>query len=95
MMMVKGLIPRRSALGVLGSAVLAACQGAPAAQPPVTVGASPTSPPQSEPAPTIVLSSENFARWLEGVRAEAAKRGISQATIDAALGSVQPIPRVV
>lgn len=95
MMMVKGLIPRRSALGLMGSAVLAACQGAPAAQPPVAVGAGPTAPPQPEPAPTIVLSSENFARWLEAVRAEARQRGISQATIAAALGSVEPLPQVV
>src|SRR5687767_13995019 len=98
MMIVKGPIPRRYALGVLGGvmggAVLAACQGAPVTEAPATVGASPTSPP-AEPAPTIVLSSEKFAKWLEGIRAEAVTKGISQATIQTALTGLEPNPRVV
>lgn len=38
----------------------------------------------------------DFATWLADVRVEALKKGISQATVDAALGSnLKPIPRVV
>jgi membrane-bound lytic murein transglycosylase B len=91
----KDPIPRRSALGVLGAALAASCQSAGPAVPPVAVGASPTSPPPAEPAPAIVLSSEKFRIWLEGVRAEAAKRGIGQRTIEVALGNLEPNPRVV
>ncbi len=36
-----------------------------------------------------------FESWLEGVRREAAKVGISAATIAGALGNVTPIPRVI
>lgn len=36
-----------------------------------------------------------FDVWLEGVREEAAARGVSQATIDVALSGIQPIPRVI
>lgn len=36
-----------------------------------------------------------FEPWLEGVRREAAKVGISAATIAGALGNVTPIPRVI
>ncbi|GER01230.1 murein transglycosylase [Iodidimonas gelatinilytica] len=36
-----------------------------------------------------------FAEWLEGVRLEARERGISQATIDAALSDIHPNERVV
>ncbi|MFQ5939309.1 MAG: lytic transglycosylase domain-containing protein [Alphaproteobacteria bacterium] len=38
---------------------------------------------------------ETFTGWLEGVRAEAASRGISQATIEAALTDLEPIARVI
>ena len=36
-----------------------------------------------------------FAVWLQEVRAEAAGRGISAATLDAAFADVKPIPRVI
>jgi membrane-bound lytic murein transglycosylase B len=36
-----------------------------------------------------------FAAWLRGVRAEALKAGIDAGTLDAALGSVEEIPRVL
>ena len=38
---------------------------------------------------------ETFAGWLEGVRAEAASRGSSQATIEAALTDLEPIARII
>ena len=38
---------------------------------------------------------ETFAGWLEGVRVEAASRGISQATIEAALTDLEPIARII
>lgn len=44
------------------------------------------------PAPA---QSQEFARWLDGVRQEAAQKGISQTTIRDALSGVQPIPRVL
>lgn len=37
----------------------------------------------------------DFATWLADLRAEAAGRGISAATLDAALAGVEPLPRVV
>lgn len=36
-----------------------------------------------------------FQSWLEGVRQEARARGVDQAILDAALGNVEPIPRVL
>ncbi len=36
-----------------------------------------------------------FATWLDGVRSEARDRGISDATLDAALTGVAPIPRII
>jgi len=36
-----------------------------------------------------------FHDWLEGVRQEARARGVGQAVLDAALGKVEPIPRVL
>jgi len=36
-----------------------------------------------------------FAPWLAELRAEALKKGVSAATLDKALGGVQPIPRVI
>ena len=36
-----------------------------------------------------------FAAWLQGVRAEAVRAGVDSATADAALGSVQQIPKVL
>ena len=36
-----------------------------------------------------------FDAWLEGVRAEARQKGISDATVQAALTGIQPIPRVI
>lgn len=41
-------------------------------------------------------NNKDFAVWLDGVRKEALQQGISQATVDAALGKdLAPIPRVI
>ncbi|MGE5766933.1 MAG: lytic murein transglycosylase [Bacteroidota bacterium] len=39
--------------------------------------------------------AEDFDTWLEGVRREAIGRGISRATVDRALGGLQPVPDVI
>jgi membrane-bound lytic murein transglycosylase B len=44
------------------------------------------------PAPTPTIDAAAFATFIEDVRQEALKRGISKTTVDAALGSVQPEP---
>jgi membrane-bound lytic murein transglycosylase B len=38
---------------------------------------------------------QDFATWLDGVRAEAAQRGLKTETIDSALSDLTPIPRVI
>lgn len=40
-------------------------------------------------------SDAAFAAWLQGVRAEALRAGIDAGTLDAALGSIEQIPRVL
>lgn len=40
-------------------------------------------------------ASEPFDRWLEGVREEAAGRGVSQQVLDAALSDIAPIEKVI
>lgn len=39
--------------------------------------------------------AEPFDQWLAGMRAEAARQGVSQATINAALTGIQPIQKVI
>lgn len=46
--------------------------------------------PAAVPAP-----ASEFKAWLDGLRQEARARGVSQATLDAALGRVEPIARVL
>lgn len=40
-------------------------------------------------------SEEGFAKWLEGLKAEALSQGISASTLEKALGGISPIPRVI
>ena len=40
-------------------------------------------------------SEHDFENWLSALRAEARGQGISEATLDAALTGIQPIPRVI
>jgi membrane-bound lytic murein transglycosylase B len=95
MTILKGRIPRRNALGVLGGALVAACQNGTAAQTRVSAGASATSQPVAPPAAPVVLSPANFSRWLESARAEALTRGIGSATVQTALSGIEPLPKVV
>ncbi|HEY2431850.1 MAG TPA: lytic murein transglycosylase [Vicinamibacterales bacterium] len=46
-------------------------------------------------APVPQLPSSSFAEWLDGVRAEAKSRGISDTTIAHALDGLEPLPIVV
>lgn len=45
--------------------------------------------------PAFAQSVPGFADWLTGFRAEMAAQGISAATLDAALGGVQPVERAI
>ncbi|MEO5338424.1 MAG: lytic murein transglycosylase [Magnetospirillum sp. WYHS-4] len=51
----------------------------------------------STPAPRGLASqpSQPFASWLEGLKADAARRGVSAGVFDKALGRAQPIERIV
>ena len=44
---------------------------------------------------TTVVDTVSFNAWLEELKAEALKKGISKATLNAALANVEPVPRVV
>jgi membrane-bound lytic murein transglycosylase B len=44
---------------------------------------------------SVRAQEEDFATWLETLRAEALRQGIRQQTLDAALQGVQPLPRVI
>ena len=45
--------------------------------------------------PTLAQKKKDFDAWLAGFRAEAAAKGISQATIQSALSRVQYLPKVI
>ena len=45
--------------------------------------------------PAIAQQADEFSIWLQGLRQEAATRGISTKTLDVALAHVQPIDRVI
>lgn len=57
-------------------------------------GAAGSSPPPAAPEPAAP-QAPSFDEWLAALRAEAAKRGFTQQTIDTALGHVILVPRVV
>lgn len=46
-------------------------------------------------AASAVQAAPSFGEWLEGLRAEAVRKGISRETLDKALAKVEPIPRVI
>lgn len=47
-------------------------------------------------APALAQTTDGkFAAWLRGVRAEATRAGVDQATLDAALEGIEEIPRVL
>jgi len=41
------------------------------------------------------VAADAFESWLVGVRREARQKGVKPATLDAALGGIRPIPRVI
>lgn len=51
--------------------------------------------PQLPLQPVSQIPVQSFADWLADVRTEALQRGISQATVDAALTGLEPLPIVV
>ena len=81
------MIPRRL---FLAAAPLAGC-GAAATAPP----AEPAGTPAAAPLPVTPVSSVPFDRFVDGVKAEARRRGISQATVNAAFAGVQANRRVI
>ncbi|MBP0445914.1 lytic murein transglycosylase [Roseomonas sp. SSH11] len=67
---------------------------APAASlpPPAPVGATPPAP---APAQEVVANAQGFDTFLEGVRADARRAGVSNATLQRALSGVRPLARVL
>ena len=63
------------------------------AAPPATVTT--TSTPATAAPVTPAVPNQTFDQFLAGIRTDAAQRGISKATLDAALTGVKPIDRVV
>jgi membrane-bound lytic murein transglycosylase B len=47
------------------------------------------------PSPALAQKQKSFEAWLSGVRTEALAKGISRATVDSALSTVQLLPRVI
>lgn len=45
--------------------------------------------------PIAAQASQPFGQWLQGLRQEALRKGISERTLDAALQGVEPIPKVI
>ncbi|WP_188898634.1 lytic murein transglycosylase [Caldovatus sediminis] len=86
-------MPTRRFLVLAGVSGLASGCGA-AASP--VANPAPAAPAPAAPslAPEPV-SAESFDRFLAGVRAEARRAGISQATLDRALAGLRPNPRVI
>lgn len=81
------MIPRRTILAALPLAGCGAAATPPAASPP---------PAAAARAPVMrSVSSVPFDRFVEGVKAEALRRGISQRTLNAAFAGVQPNQRVI
>lgn len=91
MIMKLGLATTAAAVALgLGLGGCAASDGAP----PATTGAIAPAPTPA-PTPTPTAAREDFQSWLAGVRREASDAGLSAATLDAALGALQPVPRVL
>lgn len=84
------MIRRRT---LLAAVPLAGC-GAAAVPSPASVPAAPT-PAPAAPLPVEPISSVAFDRFVDGVKTEARRRGISQATVNAAFAGVQANRRVI
>ena len=82
------------------AALLAGCSSAavPAASPSPVAAPAPAAPPPPAPAPAAEPSAADrasFDRFLAGVRTEAKRSGVSDATLQRALGGLRPLPRVL
>ncbi|WP_230164633.1 lytic transglycosylase domain-containing protein [Roseomonas sp. CECT 9278] len=84
------MIPRRL---FLAAAPLAGCGAA--STPPATPAASPAPAAPTGSSAVAPISSVAFDRFVEGVKTEARRRGISQATVNAAFANVQANRRVI
>ncbi len=84
------MIPRRT---FLIAAPLAGCGAA--ATPPAAPVSTPAPAPVPAPLPVTPISSVSFDRFVEGVKTEARRRGISQATVNAAFAGVSANRRVI
>ncbi len=71
---------------------LGACASAPARAPKTQAASAATS---ASPAAPTVAAGPAFDAWLAGLRQEAAARGISNPTLDAALKGLQPIQEII
>lgn len=85
------MIPRRILLAALP---LAGCGAA--ATPAATPSTADASRPSAPPSPALQsVSSVSFDRFVEGVKAEARRRGISQGTVNTAFAGVRANQRVI
>jgi membrane-bound lytic murein transglycosylase B len=94
-MSAEDLLPLHRFRTALLTLTLLSIAGLAAAQPPAAVQAPLAAQiPAAAQAPAEAPKA-SFADWLAGVRAEALAKGISQQTVDAALGGIEPLPVVV
>ena len=84
-----GMIPRRL---FLAAAPLAGCGAA--ATPPAPSAAAPVAA-APQPLPVTPINAVSFDRFVEGVKTEARRRGISQATVNAAFAGVAANRRII
>jgi membrane-bound lytic murein transglycosylase B len=92
------MTPRRSFLAALplaGCGAATLLSGCGAAATPQAAAVTPTAAPVAEPLPVTPISSVSFDRFVDGVKTEARRRGISQATVTAAFAGVQANRRVI
>jgi membrane-bound lytic murein transglycosylase B len=71
---------------------------APTSAPPTTptsTAPSSTAPTPTAPAPTTPSATPDFATWLDALRRDALTAGVTQATIDKALGGIEQQPVVL
>jgi membrane-bound lytic murein transglycosylase B len=98
--------PRIPALATIVAALLTAASVIPgqaqetppaaAETPAAATQQTPATPATEDPAAqNLAALTPEFEAWLQGVRVEAAQKGLKQTTIDSALTGLTPIPRVI
>ncbi|HYZ32122.1 MAG TPA: lytic murein transglycosylase [Crenalkalicoccus sp.] len=87
------MLKRRALITGLGGLLAGCAGGAPA----TTAASTPPvpTPPLPEPAPIEAAGPPGFDTFLDGVRAEARRAGVSQPTLQRALAGLQPNARVL